>query len=103
MIIRILLLTVLLYLVFLLVRSFAASIARRKQVMTRRPASVQSEDLVQDPVCRRYVPEGEAIKASIDGRTLHFCSRECLEKFRAGGSPGSAEGAKLRKENAGRG
>jgi len=103
MIIRILLLTVLLYLVFLLVRSFAASIARRKQVMTRRPASVQSEDLVQDPVCRRYVPESEAIKASINGRTLHFCSRECLEKFRAGGSPGSAEGAKLRKENAGRG
>jgi YHS domain-containing protein len=103
MIIRILLLTILLYLVFLLVRNFVASIARKKEAMARRPAPVQSEDLVQDPVCRRYIPESEAIKASVDGRTLHFCSRECVEKFRASGSPESAEGAKPRKENAGRG
>lgn len=103
MIIRILLLTILLYLVFLLVRNFAASIARKKEAMARRPAPVQSEDLVQDPVCRRYIPESEAIKASVDGRTLHFCSRECFEKFKVRGPSGSAEGTTLRKENAGGG
>ncbi len=103
MIIRILLLTILLYLVFLLIRNFVVSITRRKAQMPRRPGPIQSEDLVQDPYCRRYIPESEAVRAAVGGRTLYFCSRECLEKFKVGGSPESAEGAGLRKENAGRG
>ena len=85
MILRILLLTILLYLVFILVRNFAASLARRKDRFPRRPGPMKSEDLVQDPYCHRYVPESEAFKASLDDKTLYFCSRECLEKYKAGG------------------
>ncbi|HOG16472.1 MAG: YHS domain protein [Syntrophaceae bacterium PtaU1.Bin231] len=40
------------------------------------------EDLVEDPVCGTYVPEGSALKVSVNGRTVHFCSRDCLEKFK---------------------
>jgi YHS domain-containing protein len=84
MILRILLLTILLYLVFILVRNFAASVTRRKDRFARPPGPVKTEDLVQDPYCHRYIPESEALKASLDGQTLYFCSRECLEKYKAG-------------------
>ncbi len=85
MILRILLLTILLYLVFILVRNFAASVARRKDRSARRPGPVKTEDLVQDPCCHRYIPESEAFKTSLNDRTFYFCSRECLEKFKTGG------------------
>jgi len=81
---RILLLTILLFLVFLLVRNFAVSTARRKDRFARPPGPVKSEDLVQDPCCRRYIPESEAFRVSLDDKTLYFCSRECFEKYKAG-------------------
>jgi len=84
MILRVLLLTILLFLVFLLVRNFAVSVIRRKDRFARPPGPVKSEDLVQDPCCRRYIPESEAFRASLDDKTLYFCSRECFEKYKAG-------------------
>jgi len=84
MILRVLLLTILLFLVFLLVRNFAVSVIRRKYRFARPPGPVKSEDLVQDPCCRRYIPESEAFRASLDDKTLYFCSRECFEKYKAG-------------------
>lgn len=81
---RIFLLTILLFLVFLLVRNFAASVARRKDRFARSPGPPRSEDLVQDPCCRKYIPESETFKASVDNKTLYFCSKECFEKYKAG-------------------
>jgi len=81
---RILLLTVLFFLVFLLVRNFAATVARRKDRFAPPPGPLKSEDLVQDPCCRKYIPESEAFRASLNNETLYFCSRECFEKYKAG-------------------
>ena len=40
------------------------------------------DEMVQDPVCKVYVPQREAQTAVISGETFYFCSRECREKFR---------------------
>jgi len=37
--------------------------------------------MVQDPVCRMYVPRGSAVAESIGGQTYYFCSRDCAQAF----------------------
>ena len=37
----------------------------------------------KDPVCGMTVERGEGYTKSNDGRELHFCSRNCLDKFEA--------------------
>ena len=37
--------------------------------------------MVQDPVCKVFVPRGEAITEDIGGQTYYFCSRSCAHKF----------------------
>ncbi len=43
------------------------------------PAS--RDDMVQDPVCKTYVPRGSAVTADVGGQTYLFCSRDCAETF----------------------
>jgi len=42
---------------------------------------IKGEELIKDPYCGTYVPVSSAHKATLNGRTLYFCSRECLEKY----------------------
>ena len=37
--------------------------------------------MVQDPVCKVFVPRGTAITENIGGQTYYFCSRTCAHKF----------------------
>ena len=37
--------------------------------------------MVQDPVCKVFVPRGAAITEDIGGQTYYFCSRSCAHKF----------------------
>ncbi|MGV1100905.1 TRASH domain protein [Thiovibrio sp. JS02] len=37
--------------------------------------------LVQDPVCRIYVPKGQAVMLQSDDKTVYFCSDKCREVF----------------------
>jgi YHS domain-containing protein len=37
--------------------------------------------MVQDPVCRVYIPRGAAVTEDIGGQTYYFCSRSCAHKF----------------------
>jgi len=46
----------------------------------RPPAT--GEDLVEDPLCHTYVPVTHARRAEIDGKTVYFCSEECLEQYK---------------------
>jgi uncharacterized protein len=43
---------------------------------------IEGEDLVKDPCCGTYIPINSACKATLDGKVLYFCSRECLEKYK---------------------
>jgi YHS domain-containing protein len=46
-------------------------------VATQRP-----KPLVRDPVCGTYVAEDISYSLTQDGESLHFCSRDCAEKYR---------------------
>ncbi|MDM8549960.1 hypothetical protein QUF72_07790 [Desulfobacterales bacterium HSG2] len=37
--------------------------------------------MVQDPFCKVYFPKREGAPLNVDGKTLHFCSIECRNKF----------------------
>lgn len=39
------------------------------------------DQMVQDPVCRVYVPRGAAVEETIGGQTYYFCSRDCARTF----------------------
>lgn len=82
------------YLVYRLARAFLFSEkgARDDQPMTEGGLPKRIDDeLVQDPVCKTYVPLREAEKRRIDGREYFFCSRACADRF-------LEEGAKEREE-----
>jgi YHS domain-containing protein len=42
----------------------------------------ESTEMVLDPNCSTYVPETEAIKATIVGTDYYFCSENCAESYR---------------------
>lgn len=41
----------------------------------------KAEEMALDPVCGSYVPLSAAIKSTIGGKTVFFCSDDCREKF----------------------
>jgi len=44
--------------------------------------SSRGETMVEDPQCGTYLPQSDAIKATIQGRDYFFCSRKCLHEFK---------------------
>ena len=42
------------------------------------------DELVKDPVCQTYVVMSRAIRSEVGGTTVHFCSRECRDKYARG-------------------
>lgn len=42
---------------------------------------VNKNQMVQDPVCRVFVPRGSAVSEDIGGQTYFFCSRSCAQTF----------------------
>jgi uncharacterized protein len=48
-------------------------------------------DLVQDPQCGAYILPAQGVTARVDGKTLHFCSESCKDKFLLGQSEKSSE------------
>ena len=47
-------------------------------------APSRRDELVKDPVCQTYVVMSRAVKSETGGVTVHFCSRECAERYRQG-------------------
>jgi hypothetical protein len=62
-----------------LTRMFAGTPVRPRPATPPAPPR-QIEDLVQDPVCRTYVPRSRVVSARIAGREEHFCSTACRDK-----------------------
>jgi YHS domain-containing protein len=53
---------------------------------TPQPPKVPQPDvLVQDPVCKTFIPRQEALKFTKDGQEHFFCSEGCLKRFQRGG------------------
>ena len=52
----------------------------RESARPAQPPAARNE-MVQDPVCKTYVPRGSAVSADIGGQTYLFCSRDCADTF----------------------
>jgi len=44
----------------------------------------QGDVLVQDPVCKCYIPQSQAKAVDFKGEKIFFCSEECRRKFLTG-------------------
>jgi len=38
-------------------------------------------ELKKDPVCGTYISVATSIKETVGGETVHFCSKECRDKY----------------------
>jgi YHS domain-containing protein len=76
-------------LVFALLRSILRSLFPTRRDVTRpapspsRPNVVVGGELKKDPVCGTYVSIGSSVTRTVDGQLLHFCSKECRDKYHA--------------------
>ncbi len=75
--IRIIILAVLAYILYRLVKGVFSP---RTKIDRRKPRGVIDE-MVQDPFCRTYIPRRESIRRVVEGREYLFCSDECADKF----------------------
>lgn len=84
---RILLILVLLFLLYRMVRFiFGLPGGTVKPSIPRAGGGTpaKSEDMVKDPCCGVYIPMSEAKCLVIDGKRYYFCSDACMETFRKG-------------------
>ena len=81
---RFLLLAVLAFLIFLVLRAaiagFLAGMRGDRGRIRDRPLR---DELVKDPVCETYVPRRSAVARRVGSVTYYFCSATCAAKFRA--------------------
>ena len=68
-----------------LLKGFATS---DKQVVS---SDRSAADLIQDPQCGAYILPAQGVTAKVDGKTFHFCSESCRDKFLLGQSEKSDE------------
>lgn len=48
---------------------------------SRGSPSPQTDVLVQDPVCKTFIPRQDALRLTKDGQEYFFCSEGCLKRF----------------------
>jgi YHS domain-containing protein len=74
--IRYVIILALLMVLYLLIRSAIKELRSRSH-----PAVPSKDQMIQDPVCRVYVPRGSAVEATIGGQPYFFCSHDCAKQF----------------------
>jgi YHS domain-containing protein len=86
---RLLILAVLLYIAWRLIRNLIRekieTEAEKRQQRKSEGAPVE-DVLVEDPVCHTLIPKHQAIRLRRDGKTYYFCSDKCCDTFT--GKPG---------------
>ncbi|MGD9727925.1 MAG: YHS domain-containing protein [Nitrospiraceae bacterium] len=76
---RIIIILILLMLLYFLIRSAVRALQERGKTVGQNQLS--DKQMVQDPVCRVFVPKGTAVQEEIGGQNYFFCSRECAKTF----------------------
>jgi uncharacterized protein len=71
------------FLFLLVVRSVSGirDLFRKARESDRRVRERQGGEMVEDPVCRTYIPKSSAVQKTISGKTYYFCSRKCADAF----------------------
>ncbi|OPY14071.1 MAG: hypothetical protein A4E66_00503 [Syntrophus sp. PtaB.Bin001] len=83
MILRFIFTIVIIYLLYRVIKGVLRFPAKKESDPLLKTGSnaIQGGDLVQDPCCLIYIPEKDAYKGSINGKTFYFCSKSCFEKY----------------------
>jgi YHS domain-containing protein len=76
---RIIFILILLIVLYFLLRSAFREFGKGNRKPERLPRS--KDQMVQDPVCRVFVPRGSAVIEVIGGQTYCFCSPGCAAAF----------------------
>ncbi len=79
--IRFIIIAITSYLGFKLVQKIASQFFSREIPGSRPQPEVAADELVQDPVCKIFVPRRNALKAHKNGEDFFFCSEGCRKKF----------------------
>jgi len=77
--IRLLIFIFLLYFLYRLLRRLLTAGPNRRQ----EQETGLVDEMVQDPVCKTYIPVRDAERKVIHGRTYFFCGKTCADKFEA--------------------
>lgn len=59
-----------------------------------RGGDAGDELMVQDPCCKTFIPQSQALRGGEGSEALFFCSRECMERYLG---RGVGEGEKAKK------
>jgi YHS domain-containing protein len=78
---RVVILLLLLYILYRLLTADRRRPAQREQPAASPPT--YHDVLVEDPVCRAYIPKGQALVLRRGKESFYFCSEHCREAFRA--------------------
>jgi uncharacterized protein len=79
--IRLLIYAFMIYLGFKVIQKIVAPFFFREIPGSRPQPEVEADELVQDPVCKVFVPRRNALKAHKNGEDFFFCSEGCRKKF----------------------
>jgi YHS domain-containing protein len=79
--IRFIIIAITSYLGFKIVQKLASKFFGREIAGADPRPEVPAEELVQDPVCKVFVPRRNALKAQKNGVDYFFCSEGCRLKF----------------------
>jgi len=80
--IRLVIAGIIVYVVYRFLKTLLAPAGRMSGNVSGGTPRIEGEDLVKDPCCGTYVPINSAFKATLNGKTLYFCSNKCLEKYK---------------------
>ena len=78
---RLFLITVLLLVLYYLIRRAMRKIGQSSALEKSSDSGASGNQMVQDPVCRVFVPRENAVREQIGGQTYFFCSRGCATAF----------------------
>ena len=75
-------------LVFLFLRSILGNFFRARKVPRENatpppPTIIAGGELKKDPVCGTYISAALSVTRKVNGEMVHFCSKECRDKYRA--------------------
>jgi YHS domain-containing protein len=72
------------YIGYVIIKQVAASLGLWPQAPRPLDKEGEPDVLVQDPVCKTFIPRREALRAEKDGASYFFCSEGCLKRFLSG-------------------
>ena len=79
---RYIFLFILFFLLYRLVKALFFSSTKKNIEIVPPDKGPGEDEMVQDPNCGIYIVKGDAYPARIKGKSLYFCSKECLEKYK---------------------